>query len=324
MAMMASIASSDVEAAKARALFRSPALALALAALFWSGNFVAGRALRGQVDPLTLNFLRWLIALAIIAPFVWRSTAASLPVLRREWPLILALGATGIASFHTLVYLALQTTTATNALLMLSLAPIMTLLGSMAFGMERPTRRQLAGALISIAGAGILITRGSLAGILAQGFSVGDLWMLLAVAIWAVYSLLLRRRPADLPSPVALTASIAAALAMMMPCLVFGGPRSDAALGSVPVLLSIGYIALFASAIAFLLWTRGVSQLGPVRAGQFVHLMPIFGAGVAFIVLGEVPTLVQITGAVLVLSGIAFVERRTRTDRTSTRKGPSR
>jgi drug/metabolite transporter (DMT)-like permease len=318
MTIAASVVSSEHE--RAHAAFRSPALALALAALFWSGNFVAGRALRGHVDPVTLNFLRWLIALALMAPFVWRSTAASLPVLRREWRLILALGATGIASFHTLVYLALQSTTATSALLMLSLAPIVTLLASTAVGMEHPTNRQIGGALISIVGAGVLITRGNLTGILAQGFNVGDLWMLLAVVIWAAYSLLLRRRPADLPSPVALAASIAAALAMMVP-LVLGAPTPIAALGSFPVLLSIAYIAIFASAIAFLFWTYGVSRLGPTRAGQFVNLMPIFGAGLAFYVLGEVPTLAQVAGAVLVLSGIAFVEGRAREHHPAMTKG---
>ena len=222
MAIVASVVSS--EPGRARAAFRSPALALALAALFWSGNFVAGRALRGHVDPVSLNFLRWLIALTLMAPFVWRSTAASLPVLRREWRLILALGATGIASFHTLVYLALQTTTATSALLMLSLAPIVTLLVSAAAGMEHPTNRQIGGTLVSIVGAGVLITRGNLTGILSQGFNVGDLWMMVAVVIWAAYSLLLRRRPADLPSPVALAVSIAAALAMMVPVLILGAP----------------------------------------------------------------------------------------------------
>lgn len=318
MAIATSIISS--EPARVLSISRSPALALALAALFWSGNFVAGRALRGHVDPVTLNFLRWLIALALIAPFVWRSTAASLPVLRREWRLILALGATGIASFHTLVYLALQSTTATSALLMLSLAPIVTLIASAAFGMENPTRRQIGGALISIVGADVLITRGNLAGILSQGFDAGDLWMLLAVVIWAAYSLLLRRRPADLPSPVALAASIAAALAMMVPVLILGAPTPVAALGSFPVLLSIAYIAIFASAIAFLFWTYGVSRLGPTRAGQFVNLMPIFGAGLAFSVLGEVPTVAQVAGAALVLSGIAFVEGRAREHHPATAK----
>ncbi len=170
----------STKAPRALSVLRSPALALALAALFWSGNFVAGRALRGQVDPVTLNFLRWLIALAVIAPFVWQSMAMSLKVLRREWRLILALGATGIASFHILVYLALQSTTATNALLMLSLAPIATLFGSTALGVEVPTRQQTTGALISIVGAGLLITRGSLSSVLSQGFNRGDLFMLVA------------------------------------------------------------------------------------------------------------------------------------------------
>src|SRR5688572_20907852 len=105
------LTSSEIRVTTTRAALRSPALALPLAALFWSRNFVAGRALRGAIDPVTLNFLRWLLALAIIAPFVWQSTWAALPVLRREWRLITALGATGIAAFHILIYLALQSTT---------------------------------------------------------------------------------------------------------------------------------------------------------------------------------------------------------------------
>ncbi len=307
------LTSSEARAAKFRAALRSPALALALAALFWSGNFVAGRALRGVVDPVTLNFLRWLLALAIIAPFVWQSILAALPALRREWRLITALGATGIAAFHILIYLALQSTPVTSALLILSLTPIATLLGSAMLGLGRPSGRQIGGALISIAGAGALITRGDPAGILSQGFSAGDLWMLAAVAVWAAYSLILRRRPADLPPAVTLAASVAAALLMMLPPLLLGTADPFAALGSVGVLLSIGYIALFASAIAFLLWSRGVSELGPVRAGQFVNLMPVFGAALAFLLLGEAPTWVQAAGAALVLSGIVFVERQPRT-----------
>ncbi len=287
---------------------RSPAVALAGAALFWSGNFIAGRALAGQVDPLTLNFLRWLLALLLLAPFVWRGTVTHWPALVREWRLIVALGATGIASFHTLTYLALQSTTATNALLMLSLAPIAIMVGAALAGMERLTGRQMAGALISIFGAGVLITRGRLDNLLALGVNDGDLLMLLGIVIWAAYSLLLRRRPADLPGPVAMTGSAAAAVLLMLPLWLVVAPPLPAALVSAPVLLSLGYIALFASAIAFLLWSYGVARLGPGRAGQFVHLMPVFGAGLAFAVLGEVPTPAQLVGALLVLSGIAVVE----------------
>jgi drug/metabolite transporter (DMT)-like permease len=307
---MATVVTTAPAASRGSAIWRSPALALALATLFWSGNFVAGRALRGQIDPVVLNFLRWSLALLILMPFVWRSVAASLPVLRREWRLIAALGATGLAGFHTMSYAALRTTTATNALLVLSLAPIATLFGSVAIDMERPTHSKIAGALISIVGAGVLITRGDIASIVTQGFNGGDLLMLLGVCVWAAYSLLLRHRPSDLSPSVSLFASAAAALALMTPLLAFRSLPSVTVLGSAPVLLSIGYIALFASAIAFMLWTYGVAQLGPARANQFVNLMPIFGAGLAFVFLGEVPTPVQVAGAALVLSGLALFERR--------------
>lgn len=126
------------------------------------GNFIAGRALRGQVDPLTLNFLRWALALVVMGPFVWREVVASTPALRREWQLILALGATGIAAFHTLVYFALQRTSVTNALLILALAPAATLAGAAAIGTEALSRIQLFGTLLSLLGAAVLITHGQL------------------------------------------------------------------------------------------------------------------------------------------------------------------
>jgi drug/metabolite transporter (DMT)-like permease len=292
---------------RARAIVSSPALALALCALLFSGNFVAGRGLRGQVDPLTLNFLRWLIAFVLLVPFAWPH--ADFTALRREWRLVLALGATGLASFHTLTYQALRSTTAANALLMLSLIPIVTLLGSALLWRERPSKGQIGGSVISVVGAAVLITRGDVSGILAHGLNAGDLWMLLGVVIWSAYTLLLRRCPKDLPPLVLLTASAAAALMLMAPPLLLLTPTPLAVFASPTVLLSIGYIAVFASVVGFQLWLRGVAGLGPVRAGQFLHLMPVFGAVLAFVILGEVPTPVQIAGAVLVLSGLALFER---------------
>jgi len=115
-----------------------------------------------------------------------------------------------------------------------------------------------------------------------------------------------------MPSSVALAASIVAALALMAPLLIIRAPTRLSDFESLSLLLSIGYIAIFASAIAFLLWSYGVSRLGPARAGQFLHLMPVFGAGLAVLLLGELPTPTQIAGALLVLSGIAIVERRPR------------
>ena len=288
----------------------SPVLLLTLTPLLWSGNFIAGRALREDIDPVTLNFARWLIALTVLTPFVWRDAVAASHVVRREWRLILGLGATGIAAFQSLVYVALQSTTAINALLTLSLAPIAILAGAALIGAERPAARQLVGALISIFGAAILITRGEIAAVAAAGFNSGDLWMLLGVGIFAVYSLLLRRRPVDLPAGVALAASIVMALMLLAPVAVLHAGTELAAFKSASVVLGIGYVSIFSSVFAFLFWTYGVSQLGPARSGQFIHLTPVFGAALAAAVLGETPTLPQVTGGVLVLLGIFVVERR--------------
>jgi len=133
-----------------------------------------------------------------------------------------------------------------------------------------------------------------------------------AVIVWAAYSLLLRRRPADLPPITALAASAAAALLMMAPFVALAGATPLAALGDAAVLLPLAYIAVFASAIAFQFWSYGVAALGPARAGQFVHLMPVFGPALSFALLGEAPVPAQLAGGALVLAGIALAEWRVR------------
>lgn len=288
---------------------RSPTLALTLAALFWAGSFVVLRALREEIDPVLLTFTRWFISLLLFLPFVWRDLARSAHAVAREWRLIAALGATGIALFHPLVFLALQHTSATNALITFSLTPVVILLAASAIAGQLPTMLQLAGASVSLAGAVILITRGEIAAAVANGLNVGDLWMLAAVAAWAAYSLLLRRRPAEMPQTVTLVASVAAALPLLLAFMLLSGP-SLAVSVSLPLLLGVGYIALFASVIGFMFWSHGVAELGPSRAGQFVHLMPVFGAALAFVFLGEPLSTAQIVGAVLVLTGLLLIEQR--------------
>ena len=278
-----------------------------LATLFWSGNFIAGRALRHHIDPVTLNFVRWLIALVLFVPLVWHNLQKCVPVMRREWRLIFGLGATGIAAFHTLTYPALQKTTATNALLMLALTPIAILTGASVSRREWPDWRQSAGSLVSIFGAAVLLTRGDFTAIHVGDDVVGELWMLAAIVVWAAYSLLLRQRPVDLPQDVALAASVAVALVLLLPLLFFSSVNL-AAFKSPAALAGIGYIAVFASVIGFLLWSYGVSRLGPVRSGVFINLMPVFGAALAVTLLGETLALSQIAGGVIVLSGIVLVE----------------
>jgi drug/metabolite transporter (DMT)-like permease len=289
------------------ALLRSPGLALMMATFFWAGSFVVGRALREDIDPVSVTLWRWILSLLIFAPFTWRDCVERFAVLRREWRLLLGLGATGIALFHPLVYVALQHTSATNALLTFSLSPVVILLWSSLASGRRPVARELAGVLASMAGAAVLITRGDLTSVASSGAHIGDLWMLAAVVVWAAYSLLLRRRPADLPQTVTLVSSIVVALPMLLAFAVVAGSSTALAMSG-PVLLGVGYIAVFGSVIGFLFWSHGVAELGASRAGQFVHLMPVFGAALSFAFLGEPLSVAQIVGAVLVLSGIALIE----------------
>jgi drug/metabolite transporter (DMT)-like permease len=288
---------------------RSPILALSLAALFWAGSFVVARALRNEIDPVALTFFRWLISLLVFAPFVWRDLIRNFRVALRAWRLIVGLGATGIALFHLLVYLALQHTSATNALLTFSLTPVVILLGSCFAGGERPTVHQFGGVLVSMGGAAVLITHGDLATVGATGFNIGDLCMLAAVVVWASYSLLLRRRPSDLSQTLTLVSSIAVAIPMLLPFTLLTASGLAVTL-STPVLLGIGYIAVFGAVIGFLFWSYGVAELGPARAGQFVHLMPVFGAALSFAFLGEPLSMSQVVGAALVLSGIVLIEHK--------------
>jgi len=289
---------------------RLASLALAGAALFWSGAFIAGRALRNDVDPATLTLLRWTLALLAFLPIAgakaWRLRA----VVRREWRLLAGLGITGLAAFHTLTNLAMHTTTALNAILMLSLVPATILLGGALLGSSRPSARQWAGTAVSLLGAAILITRGSLDALLGLDLVRGDLWMIAGVLLWTAYSLLLRRRPADLPPDVALMASIVPAIAALLPVVLLrSGGATLPAFGPF-VVGAILYIAIFASLIAFSLWAYGVAVIGPERAGQYVHLMPIFGAVLSTVLLGEAIVAAQIAGAAFVFAGLVLVNRQ--------------
>jgi drug/metabolite transporter (DMT)-like permease len=309
MKVLSAATPSPLQAGTLRSTVTTAYLALVAATFFWAGGFVAGRALRDDIGPITLNFLRWLMALGVLTPFVAREMLASAHVLRREWRLIAVLGATGIAAFHTMTYVALSHTTALNALLSLSLVPVLMLLGENLIGRIWPSATQIAGALVSVLGAVVLIARGDVIALGSLGFNRGDLWMLGAVVVWAAYSLLLRRRPDDLSQPVALTASIVVGLAILAPVVAVSALLDPAPAVSVRLVVGIGYVAVFGSVIAFLCWSYGVAEIGAGRAGQFVHLMPMFGAILSAIVLNETVSAAQAVGAACVLVGIGLVNR---------------
>jgi drug/metabolite transporter (DMT)-like permease len=265
---------------------------------------------RDDVSPATLNFLRWAIALAILIPFTLGDLHRHRVALARSWKLVAALGLTGIAAFQTLCYFALTQTTALNSILLLSLAPLAIVgLSWLALG-ERITRVQAAGLAVSLGGAAVLILHGDPGALRELRLNTGDVWMLLAVALWAIYSILLRRRPADVP-PLALhTTSVAAGTLWMLPLFGWQAAHGAALPATLPAWLAIGFIAVFSSALAHAMWVRGVAAIGPNRAGVFIHLMPVFGALLAIAFLGERLAGYHAAGAGLVLAGVILTNRK--------------
>ena len=285
-------------------------VALTLTALLWSSNFVIGRAFHEAITPATMNFLRWALALVVLLPVTLIDLRRHRSVLLRNWKLIALLGLTGIAAFQTLCYFALSQTTALNTILLTSLAPLaIVALSWLALG-ERISRVQGLGLITSLGGAAVLILHGDAEALSALRFNAGDLWMLLAVGLWTVYSVLLRRRPAEVP-PLALhTASVGAGTLWMLPLFGWEAARGTGLPTGLSAWLAIGFLAVFSSAIAHALWVRGVASIGPNRAGVFIHLMPLFGAVLAITFLGEELATYHVLGAALVLCGVVLSSRK--------------
>jgi drug/metabolite transporter (DMT)-like permease len=294
------------EAARTDASRRYGVVAAALlstAMLLWAGNFITARAIRGSLDPLSLNFWRWMLALLVLLPITLpRLSRQQVLTATAHWVLLFALGATGVATFNALVYLALLYTPALNALLVTATAPaVIALLAWGTLGESLSPMRAI-GIVVSLAGAVVLIGRGDLAGMLGMATNRGDAIMALAVLAWGVYSVLLRRRPADIDPLVLLTGTVAAGVVLMLPIWIWQG-------ASVPplelsVVAALAYIALFASVLAYLAWNRGVSLIGPARAGVYLNLLPVFGAALAIALLGEQVEAYHLVGAALVFAGL--------------------
>ncbi len=284
---------------------------LALANLLWSGNWVAGRALRDEFDPLSLNFWRWLVAAALLAPFALGGLRGKGALIRRHAGILLLLALSGVAAFHSLVYLGLRTTTTVNAVLLNSTIPLFMLLCSWIIERERATRRQVAGMLLSLAGILVILSRGEPASLLRLELRAGDFWILLAMPIWGIYSVLLKRRPAELGGLAFLFVISCAGVLMLAPAAAAlalqAGPRWP---GAGPA-LGVLYMALGASVLAYICWNRGVAAVGANAAGFTVHLLPAFGTLLAILFLGEAFAGFHAAGIAVILAGVLLATRPT-------------
>jgi len=282
---------------------------LALASLLWAGNWVTGRALRGAFDPVTLNFWRWLVAVLALAPFALPEVVRQRDTIRRHAGLLAALALTGVAVFHCLVYLGLRTTTVVNAVLLNSSAPLFILLCSWAIERERAGGRQIAGMLISLAGILVILSRGEPEHLLQLEFHAGDGWILLAMPVWGIYSVLLKRRPPELGGVVFLFVISVAGVMLLAPVFLLEVLRTPMRWPTAAEAAAVLYVAAAASVGAFICWNRGVAVVGANAAGFTLHLLPAFGTLLAMAFLGEAFHAFHAAGVATILVGVVVATR---------------
>lgn len=285
---------------------------LACTILFWSGNAIVGRAIRTDIDPVSLAFLRWVGASLVIAPFAWRGLRTDLPRIRACWKMTAVLCLTGVAGFNTLLYAGLQTTPATNALLVQALIPGLVLIfAAVAFGQfERGWK--VTGIMLSVFGAMFTIFKGDIHSVLALGLGRGDLFVFAACLCWAVYTVLLRFAPQVRPATFLFVTFAGGALFLLPFVVLSSGTHVE---WSWSTLAAIGYIAIFPSVAAYYLFNAAVARAGHAIAGQAITLMPLIGALLASLLLGEALHWYHGAGMALILLGIvtaAFSARRSR------------
>lgn len=299
------------------------ALLMSLPPLMWAGNAVVGRLLVGHVPPLTLNFLRWVLAALLLAPLGWHALRDA-RVIAASWPYLLALGCFGVGAYNAFQYLALTTSTPLNVTLIAASAPLwMLAVGALAFG-QRTAPRQIAGALLSLAGVLLVVSRGSWSVLAQVQLVAGDVYILIGAMLWAVYSWLLALPPTWLRPPPRATLQAWGWAGLLLVQVLFGLIAAGlAAAGEVLLtptaaidwrnawtLAALLFVAVGPSIIAYRCWGLGVALGGPALAAFFANLTPLFAALLSAWLLGETPRGYHAIAFALIVAGIAVSARR--------------
>lgn len=278
---------------------------LVLPPLFWAGNAVLARGIADMIPPIALAFWRWTIALAILLPLTYKQVMRDWPNIVKYWKIITILGILGIGLFNTILYTAAHTTSAINIALAQSVMPAVIALISYLMFRDRISRWQSIAVLLCVMGSAYIVMRGDWDRLQQLSFVQGDLLMLLAVVIYALYSVLLRSRPKVHPLSF-LTTSFAIGVIMLVPLYLWELSRTGPVKLTMPVGLSLTYVSLCPSILAYLCWNRGVELIGANRAGLFINLIPLFASLMAVLFLGEVFQSYHMVGIILIFSGLAL------------------
>ena len=284
---------------------------LILATSFWAGNFIVGKvAILFEIPPISLNFYRWFFAWIVLAPFTMRQVILSKSIIKKNIFSILIMSFTSISIFNSAVYYGLNYTQVLNGVLMISTIPILIIVISSIFKTEKINIFQIFGVLVSLSGVIIIITKMELQKLLHFQLNKGDLWILVAMLSWSIYSIIIKEKKINLKPFVLLQTLITFGVIMLIPFYFLEISSGKYIPLNIPVFLTIAYVVLFAGIGAYIFWNKAVMTIGPNRSGVFLHLMPVFSSIMAIGLLGESFAKFHIVGALFIVIGIFLSSRK--------------
>lgn len=287
-----------------------------LATAIWSGNFVIARGLSDSIPPVTLAFGRWLVAVIAIAPFAVKSMVKDWHHVKDNIGYLVVTSFLGITIFNTLIYFAGHTTSAINLSLISITFPIFVILLSRFIFKEYLTVNRFLGIILVVAGVVILITKGDLKVLWQVEFAIGDLWMLLAAMIFAVYSILVKQKPKEMGIMGFQLITFLLGLIFLLPFFIWEQSVTPFVKFDTTSVLSILYVGIFASLTAFVLWNKAIDAIGPSRSGMIYYTLPLFSGLVAFLFIGEKIGFIHLISALLIVPGIIIANRKKSMNRT--------
>ena len=284
---------------------------LVFATFCWSGNFIVGKfAYLFEVPPLTLNFFRWVSVWLLLIPFTYREIYNNLEDIKKNWMIISFMGIITISTFNSVVYFALTHTQVINAVLVLAAIPAVTIIISSFMKVDKTNIFQLVGLLLSIAGISAIISNADLNKIFSLNFNKGDLWMLVCVLSWSLYSTLLKKHNFKFSQFSLIQLMVSVGIIFLIPQFFYEKSIGLEVNLNKAFFIILFYVVIFPALAAYYCWQKGVEIVGPNRATMFIQLMPLLSAVLAIIIFQEKFELYHFIGATFILSGIYLSNRK--------------
>ena len=285
---------------------------LILTTIFWSGNFIVGKAASiYEIPPFSLNFYRWFFAGLILLPFTIKELIDKKNYIISNIGFFIILGITSITIFNSTVYYSLYYMQVISGVLMISTIPVWIMFISSILGIEKTNKFQIFGVILSLLGVLFIITKSDLNVIKNLAFNRGDLIMAIGMFAWALYSALLKKKSYEISQITLLEVVIITGLVFLIPIYILEMNFGNQIIIGKPFILTLSYVVIFPGLASFFFWIKGIGIIGANRAGVFLHLMPVFGSSMAIIFFDEKFMFYHIWGAIFIIVGITLSNKKT-------------